>query len=65
MSVLLQYGAEGVDRDAIRAKELYERPIREGDHINSMHNLAHLLKTGAEGIEKNEIRANELLERTN
>ena len=46
LGLLLSNGAEGVDRNAARAKELEERAIDKADHAEAMSNLGNLLSKG-------------------
>ena len=59
---LLQESGEGVERDVVRAMELYESAIEKGDNVFAMVNLGYLLQEGAEGVERDAVRARELYE---
>ena len=57
LGILLQNGAEGVERNAVRSKELDETAIEKANHVGAMYNLGVLLKNSAEGVERNAVRA--------
>eukprot|EP00178_Gracilaria_changii_P002659 TRINITY_DN1396_c0_g1_i6.p1 TRINITY_DN1396_c0_g1~~TRINITY_DN1396_c0_g1_i6.p1 ORF type:complete len:1292 (-),score=238.65 TRINITY_DN1396_c0_g1_i6:876-4694(-) len=61
LALLLVDGAEGVERDASRAMQLYESAIANGN-VYAMANLANLLVDGAEGVERDASRAMQLYE---
>lgn len=63
LAKLLVRGAEGVTRDAVRAKELFEEAIMTGDDLDAVYNLANLLLDGAPGVEVDAPKAVELYER--
>ena len=55
-------GAEGVDSDPVKSKELLERAAEMGD-VNALNFLGYLLYKGADGVEVDSIRAKELFEK--
>eukprot|EP00178_Gracilaria_changii_P003814 TRINITY_DN1578_c0_g1_i1.p1 TRINITY_DN1578_c0_g1~~TRINITY_DN1578_c0_g1_i1.p1 ORF type:complete len:249 (-),score=28.31 TRINITY_DN1578_c0_g1_i1:998-1744(-) len=63
LGMILHGGAEGVPADARRAIQLYQRAIREREHVPAMTNLATLLHGGADAVPINAKRAVELYER--
>ena len=60
---LLREGAEGVERAAVRAKELCESAIEKGDNVSAMKNLGNLLREGVEGVDRDAVQFVELYER--
>lgn len=47
-AVLLQNGADAMDKDVARAVSLYERAMDDGGNYDGMYNLAVLLQYGAD-----------------
>ncbi len=63
LSLFLEEGHDGVQKDLGRAGELYSRAIDEGDSTHAMWRLANLLCPGEEGVEKDINRAVQLYNR--
>lgn len=63
LAKLLLEGADGVKRDAVRAKELFEEAMMTGDGIEAVYNLANLLQDGAPGVSVDAPKAVKLYER--
>ena len=61
--LLVEEGAEGVERNLDRALELYEQAIEKGDDGNAMHNLAVLMMDGGDEVVQNVTKAAKLFQR--
>lgn len=61
LALILENGTHGVERDAARAKELYEKAVRQGN-VKAMHNLACLLIRGDIGVDEDAPQAVVLLQ---
>lgn len=59
LAMLYLRGVNGVEKDAVRAKELFQQTA-ERSHVPSMSNLATLFHHGTDGIPSNHTLGREL-----
>ncbi|CDF34171.1 unnamed protein product [Chondrus crispus] len=62
LAMTLRDGAEGVERNAVRAVELFEMDIKARKQSRSMVCLGNMMRDGADGVARDTDRAIQLYE---